>query len=585
MNYKTDMIMMIKLIKYVTICSILVLGVSCTDQLRLAEREANFNKDYFTYSRFQLTTSIVNVAKNYGKAVTDAPKGQAALYFMDTYSSDQMAAFYNKTDANWSHQDNSNPYTVELRTLAAVSNLATAEGNMANVAAADVLKCVIGAYLTEKYGDVPFSEAVQGRTGNLFPKFDTQKEIYESMFAMLTKAATILADPNSKGLPADHDVLFKGDKTKWLKFANSLKFRLMMHSYEAFKKAGKDLAADMQAIASGTNYMSAVADNAGLTFAGSDQTQSWYLQTNFGTGNEFSEQKPTKYLIDQMLALGDPRMYVIFAPVLSPVSDKVLVKTTSSVKINGFTYSIDTYPLTPDLQPKLTAAGRDLNGATINVPYPMDAMWFGTPNPLNVDALYGGTGLAGGRGFYDNRRITGFSNLIAKTTDPRLRGVLMESDEMAFLLAEARQKGLISAGTVKGYYENGIKLSFLRWQIEDGTKPATYIGSDKIVDNFTAYYAKPGVALDGTAADLDKIALQKWLSMLVTNQTEAFTDFRRTGKPAFVGKVASSFASFDYPQRNKYPQDEVSNNKVNYDAAVTALGGKDIASAKMWIFR
>ena len=582
---------MIKLIKYTALCSILILGVSCGDQLRLEERETNFNKDYFTYSRYQLTTSIVNVAKSYGKGVTDAPKGQATLYFMDTYSSDQITAFYNKTDVNWSYQDaNTNPYSGsgadgsgQLRTLAAVSQLATAEGNMANAAAADVLKCVVGAFLTEKYGDIPFSEANQGRTGELFPKFDTQKEVYESMFAMLTKAATVFADASSTGLTAESDVLFKGDKTKWLKFANSLKFRLMMHSYDAFKKAGKDLAPDLQAIASGNNYISAVADNAGLTFSGSEQAQAWYLQTTYGTGNEFSEQKPTKYLIDQMVALDDPRMYVIFAPVLAPLSTKVTAKTTTSVKINGFTYSIDTYPVTADLQPKLTAAGRDLNGATIQVPYPMDAMWFGTPNPLNVDALYGGTGIAGGNGFYDNRRITGFSNLIRKTTDARLKGVLMEADEMAFLLAEARQKGLISAGTVKGYYENGIKQSFLRWQIEDGSKPATYIGSDKIVDNFTAYYAKPGVALDGTAADLDKIALQKWLALLVTNQTEAYVDFRRTGKPTFVGKVAVSFASFDYPQRYRYPLDEASNNKANYDAAVSALGGKDIASAKMWI--
>ncbi len=575
---------MIKLLKYCTLCSLLVFGASCGDQLRLEEREVNFNKDYFTYSRFQLTTAIVNVAKNYGKAVVDAPKGQAALYFMDTYSNDQITSFYNKTEPNWSLQDNSNPYTSELRTLAAVTRLATIEGNMANVAAADVLKCVVGAYLTEKYGDIPFSEAVQGREGELFPKFDTQMEVYERMFAMLTNAATVFADPNSKGLQAESDVLFKGDKTKWLKFANSLKFRLMVHSYEAFKKAGKNLGADMQAVASSNNYLSSVADNVGLSFAGSDETQSWYLQINYGTGNDYSEQKPTKYLIDQMLALKDPRMYVIFAPVLSPISDKVTTKTTSSVKINGFTYSIDTWPLTEELKSKLTAAGRDLNGATISVPYPMDAMWFGTPNPMNVDALYGGTGL-GSKGFYDNRRITGFSNLIAKTTDPRLKGVLMEADEMAFLLAEARQKGWISAGTVKEFYENGIKLSFLRWQIEDGAKPTTYIGSDKIVDDFSAYYAKPNVALDGSIKDLDKIALQKWLSMVVTNHTEAYVDYRRTGKPSFVGKVAASFAAFDYPQRYLYPLDEASNNKTNYDAAVSAIGGKDIASAKMWILK
>ena len=584
---------MIKLIKYFALCSTVVLGTSCGDQLRLDEREASFNKDYFTYSRYQLTTSIINVAKSYGKSAVDAPKGQAALYFMDTYSADQIAGFYNKTDANWSYQD-VNAYAGtgaetpagggQLRTLAAVTQLATAEGNMANVAAADILKCVVGAYLTEKYGDVPFSESVDGRAGNLFPKFDSQKAVYENMFAMLNNAVSILSDPNSKGLPADHDVLFKGDKAKWVKFANSLKFRLMVHSYEAFKKEGKDLSADMQAIASGNNYMSSVADNAGLTFPGVAEIDSWYMQRTWGTGNTFTEQKPTKYLIDQMVALDDPRMYVIFAPVLSPLSSKP-AKVDETIKINGFSYVINHYPATPAEAAEMTAAGRDLNGNVITVPYVLDAKWFGTPNPTNVQALYGGTGLPGSNGFYDNRRLTGFSNLMSKVSDPRLKAVLMEADEMAFLLAEARHKGWISAGTVKGYYDSGIKLSFQRWQIEDGTKPATHIGSDAIIDNYNAYTAKAGVALDGTAADLDKIALQKWLSMLVTNQTEAYTDYKRTGKPAFVGKIAESFGSYTYPQRYMYPLDEASNNKANYDAAVTSLGGKDLPSAKMWILK
>lgn len=574
---------MIKKIKYLTLCSTLVLGVSCTDQLRIDEREDSFDVNYFTYSRYQLTTAIVNVAKSYGSAVTDEPKGQAALYFMDCYSSDQITGFYTTKDQNWSFQG-ANAYTDQLRTLAAINKLATDEDNMANVAAADILKAVIGAYLTEKYGDIPFSEAIEGRDGNLFPKFDSQQEVYENLFALLDNAISILSNPSSKGLPADHDVLFKGDKTKWLKFANSLKFRLIMHSYEAFKKAGKDMSAELQAIAGSGNFMSSVSDNASLSFSGIDQGQSWYLQRNWGTGNDFTEQKPTKYLIDQMVALDDPRMYVIFAPVLSPISSKTQ-ETTEDVKINGYTYSITYYPSSQYQPSDLEAAGRDLNGNAVAVPYTLDAMWLGASNPLSVNLHYAGSGLPGANGFYDNRRITGFSQLISQTHKDQLKAVIMEADEMAFLLAEARQKGLISAGTVKEYYDKGIKLSFERWGVADGQKPASHIGSDRIIENYNDYVAKAGVALDGTSADLDKIALQKWLSMLVTNHTEAFTDFRRTGKPAFIGKIAPSFSQYEYPLRYVYPLDEASNNKEKYDAAVSALGGKDLASSKMWILQ
>ncbi|MFA5327890.1 MAG: SusD/RagB family nutrient-binding outer membrane lipoprotein [Prolixibacteraceae bacterium] len=572
-----------KLLLYVTICLLMVMNMSCKDQLRIDERQTSFDVNYFTYSRYQLTTAIVDVLKNYGAAAKEPRKGQAMQYFMDTYSSDQITSFFTKYDADWSMDAGPNPYTSELRTLTSLTQLATDEGNLANVAAADILKCVVGAYLTEKYGDVPFSEAVQGRSGNIFPKFDTQKEIYEQMFELLDNAVTILSNSSSKGLPAQHDVLFNGDRTKWIKFANSLKFRLMVHSYEAFKKAGTDLAPEMQKIAAGNQYMSTVEDNAALGFVGTNTDDSWYLQTNWGTGNEFTEQKPTKYLIDKMVELDDPRMYVIFAPALSPISSKTEM-TDETIKINGYSYNITYYPAslyanTPEV---LVATGRTLTGEVIDVPYPLDAQWFGTPTQINVQSLYGGIGLPGSNGNYDNRRLTGFSKLIAQTVDDRLKATVMESSEMMFLLAEAKVKGWISSGTAADFYAKGIKLSFERWGVFDGEKPTSHIGSDDIVDNYNAYVAK--VALDGSS-DLDKIALQKWLSFLITNQTEAFTDYRRTGKPEFVGKIAVSFGPNSYPLRNMYPLNEESNNAEQYNLAVTALGGKDLASAKMWIFQ
>lgn len=580
--------MRMKTIKYFIVGLLILAGISCTkDQLRMNERETSFNVNYFTYSRYQLTTAIVDVAYQYGKGVIDEPIEEANLYFLECYNGgSQAATLYTNAAQYWDYQG-SNPYTQQLRTLSAIVTLATNEDNMANVAAANILKCIIAGALTEKYGDIPFSEANEGRGGNMFPKFDTQKEVYEQMFTLLDEAISILSNSGSKGLPADHDLLYKGDRSKWIKLANSLKFRFMVHSYEAFKKAGKDLSNDLQAIASGNNYLSSLSDNAGLEFSGVSERESWYLQTTWGTGNNFTEQKPSKYLIDQMVALDDPRMYVIFAPALSPISAQS-AQSSEDIKINGYTYNITYYPSSLYDPSEIVASGRDLSGQVISVPYPLDAKWVGTPNPINVQTQYASsTSLPGTNSFYDNRRITGFSKLISGTGagESRLKGVIMEASEMMFLLAEARQKGWISAGVVKDYYENGIRLSFERWKIENGTKPVTHIGSDKIVDNFTAYYAKPTVTLDGSAADLDKIAIQKWLSMLMTNHTEAYIDYRRTGKPAFVGTIVRSFSTYEYPMRYLYPLDESSNNKEQYNAAVAAMGGKDIASVKMWILQ
>lgn len=572
-----------KFFKYISLSLLVLVGISCGDQLRYDERETSFNVNYFTYSRYQLTTAIKDVAQKYGSAIKESRKGQCNLYFMDCYSGDQVSSFYTKTDQNWDFEG-SNPYTSQFRTFNAINKLATTEGNLANVAASDILRCVVGAYMTEKYGDVPFSDASEGREGNLFPKFDTQKEIYEQMFVLLDKAVATLSDANSKGLPVDHDILFKGDKALWIKFANSLKFRLMVHSYAAFKKAGVDLAPKMQEIAAGGKFMQTNADNASIVFPGaqSDGGDGWYLQTKYGTGNEFFEQKPTKYLIDQLVAVDDPRLYVLFAPALTPMSANT-ESSKETIKINGYSYAITHDPAKNYSTSDQLATGRSLNGDIINVPYVLDALWFGTPNPLSVELQYKGSGLPESHGFYDNRRISGLSTLIAQLTDDRLRAVLMESSEMMFLLAEARKQGWISTGTVKEYYETGIRRSFERWKILDGIKPSTNIGSTQITDNFNEYFAK--VTLDGSANDLDKIYLQKWLSCLLTNPTEAYTEIRRTGKPSFVVKIAPSFSTYSYPYRYIYPLDESGNNKANYAEAVTRLGGKDLASVKMWIFQ
>ncbi len=80
--------------------------------------------------------------------------------------------------------------------------------------------------------------------------------------------------------------------------ANSLKFRLMVHSYEAFKKDGTDLSNQMEAIASGNNYMNSVADNASIFHAKERLMVSSELLRE--QGNKYTRPKPTKYLIDQM---------------------------------------------------------------------------------------------------------------------------------------------------------------------------------------------------------------------------------------------------------------------------------------------
>lgn len=80
--------------------------------------------------------------------------------------------------------------------------------------------------LTDLFGPVPMTEAVMGEEGNLYPAFDSQEFIYETILADLEKANELY----NTGIPMVYadDILFQNDVSKWQKFTNSLHLRLLL---------------------------------------------------------------------------------------------------------------------------------------------------------------------------------------------------------------------------------------------------------------------------------------------------------------------------------------------------------------------
>lgn len=89
------------------------------------------------------------------------------------------------------------------------------------------LQAYIMGILTDSFGDVPFSEALQAEQGVTQPKFDTQEEIYTQLIANLELANNIYVE---SGDMAGDDLLYNNDKTKWRKFNNSLLMRLLLRA-------------------------------------------------------------------------------------------------------------------------------------------------------------------------------------------------------------------------------------------------------------------------------------------------------------------------------------------------------------------
>jgi hypothetical protein len=96
-----------------------------------------------------------------------------------------------------------------------------------------VMKSMMFGLLTDLYGDVPYTSALQGDEGGqdkTFPKYDDQKSIYEGILNDLKTANQLLSKPvNEYSVnPGSADLNYNGNAAKWRKLANSLALRYYM---------------------------------------------------------------------------------------------------------------------------------------------------------------------------------------------------------------------------------------------------------------------------------------------------------------------------------------------------------------------
>lgn len=105
---------------------------------------------------------------------------------------------------------------------------------------ANVLKAYLFQGLVDHFGDVPFTEAVSGAIEDgsiLTPNYDSAETvIYPGIITMLDEALSDLALAEA-GTVGEDDFIYQGDIAKWIKFANSLKLRVLMRTSETSPQA------------------------------------------------------------------------------------------------------------------------------------------------------------------------------------------------------------------------------------------------------------------------------------------------------------------------------------------------------------
>lgn len=130
-------------------------------------------------------------------------------------------------------------YRNPLKVVGDLIDHAAKDPNMVNyLSVGRILRVYLFHSLTDVYGDIPYFEANKGYTDQIMtPKYDPQQAIYADMFKELQEATA--AFNSAKPVPSVADIVYKGDISKWKKFANGLMLRLGLRIMKADPVNGK----------------------------------------------------------------------------------------------------------------------------------------------------------------------------------------------------------------------------------------------------------------------------------------------------------------------------------------------------------
>jgi hypothetical protein len=197
-------------------------------------------------------------------------------------------------------------YSGPLEDFQEAITLADAANRPEAAAMGRIMKAWTFHVVTDLWGDIGYSEALQGRdpAGANQPAFDPQQSVYTALLAELEDAEADL-DAGGVGL-GGADLLYGGDTDRWSRFANSLRLRLAMRLSEVDATLARQEFND--ALAAGV--MTSNADNAVLHYieGGTNAHPIYEYELNR------DDHSVSKTLVDTLRALADPRLPIYAEP-------------------------------------------------------------------------------------------------------------------------------------------------------------------------------------------------------------------------------------------------------------------------------
>lgn len=531
-----------KIMNLALLAVLVVLG-SCDDDI--TERNINPNGVNLEEGNpsFLLTDVMVNTAMDVGNKGYSNPLAAYVQYIQkDSWGTN---------DYDW-EGDGWETYYNNLRTVNLALERSQESGLVFHEAIAMILRAHNFALLTDFYGDVPYTEALQGADadGVDLPKYDSQESVYKGSIADFEAASQMISSNMSslEAISPSQDIFFGGDAEKWEKYANSLALRYYMRLSEkdpAFASTGvqNTLAKPL---------MESVEDELAVSYLGISPGDSQPSNGLSGTPSNFTRVKPCATLIYALEELDDPRSDIWFdavevptqvvAPAEMPSGPSTFLEITNGLRyINNDSLAsknlaiYDPATWYADREAGLTMI--DTNSVFVGLPVSNQGTEPYTYN-LNPSPVQGG----------GNIHVSLMNPMFNELEGPYLKARVFSFAELCFLKAEAALKGW---GTdAEGNYNKGVEASLETWGLADA---------------YEDYIDNEGVAYDGT---LEQLMEQKWIANF-SSASEAYLDWRRTGLPDLR---PGPFAKSDViPVRFVYPTENSTLNRENYYSALNSL--------------
>jgi hypothetical protein len=406
--------------------------------------------------------------------------------------------------------------------------------------------------MTEKVGDIPMTEALQG-LNNTTPKYNTQKEVFKQSLLWLDSANTLLSKLLTNGfLEFSGDFYYKESLSgkysgnngrdalvQWQKVVNSYRLRLLIElSNRAVSDADLNVQQQFATItANSVQYPIFTGNDDNLQYVYNDK-YNYYPNNTTNFGNDQLRLNLAATLETTLGQLHDLRCMILGEPA------------------RGLGYSDTSYNSYVG-----APSGEDLS-------------------TMAADIQAGKLSLLNRNHFYAT--LTGEPTFI------------LSYPEVCFCIAEAINRGWIS-GNADAWYKKGTTAMFAFYGIRDGNdlvvlqKPNGGLG-DNVTYNvdfsFDNYFNQPLVQYKGNNADgLAQILTQKYLAYARNSGYQAYFQWRRTGVPVFSQGPGTGNGG-KIPLRWQYPGNERTANASNYTSAVQGqYNGQDDINARMWLIK